>query len=76
MRLTKKKTVYFDADIHKKVKHRAEVNSASFSEIINDILSDEFQDEVSDLRYFRERLSEPVISYENLISELKKNGKL
>ena len=76
MSLTKRATVYFDPDIHKTLKVRAAETSSSISEIINKLLKNEFLADQEDLKVYRERLSEPTISYEKLISDLKKNGKI
>ena len=76
MSLTKRATVYFDPDIHKTLKVRAAETSSSISEIIDNLLKNEFLADQEDLTVYRERLSEPTISYEKLISDLKKNGKI
>lgn len=76
MSLTKRATVYFDPDIHKTLKVRAAETSSSISEIINNLLKNEFLSDQEDLKVYRERISEPTISYEKLISDLKKNGKI
>ena len=76
MSLTKRATVYFDPDIHKTLKVKAAETSSSISEIINILLKNEFLADQEDLKVYRERISEPTISYEKLISDLKKNGKI
>lgn len=76
MSLTKRATVYFDPDIHKTLKVKAAETSSSISEIINNLLKNEFLADQEDLKVYRERISEPTISYEKLISDLKKNGKI
>lgn len=76
MSLTKRATVYFEPDIHKTLKVKAAETSSSISEIINSMLKNEFLADQEDLKVYRERISEPTISYEKLISDLKKNGKI
>ncbi len=76
MALTKRATVYFDPDIHKTLKVRAAETSSSVSEIIDKLLRDEFLADQEDLKIYRQRISEPTITYERLISELKKDGKI
>jgi hypothetical protein len=76
MSLSKRATVYFDPDIHKTLKVRAAETSSSISDIIDNLLRNEFLADQEDLKVYRERLSEPTISYERLISDLKKNGKI
>jgi hypothetical protein len=76
MSLTKRATVYFDPDIHKTLKVKAAESSTSISELIDNLLRNEFLADQEDLKAYRERVAEPTISYEKLISDLKKNGKI
>ncbi|MCF8262589.1 MAG: hypothetical protein K9J12_17565 [Melioribacteraceae bacterium] len=76
MGLTKRATVYFDPAIHKTLKVKAAENSTSISEIINNLLLRELTEDKEDLDSFRERISEPVISYKRLLDELKADGKI
>jgi len=74
--LSKRATVYFDPAIHRILKMKAAETSTSISEIINGAIRRELIEDVEDLQAFKDRVSEPTISYEKLIADLKKNGKI
>jgi hypothetical protein len=74
--LSKRATVYFDPSIHKILKIRAAETSSSISEILDKIIRHELLDDAKDLEAFQERISEPTISYEKFVADLKKDGKI
>lgn len=74
--LTKRATVYFEPDIHKLLKIKAAETSSSISEIINQLLRQEFLEDAEDIEAFNTRLNEPTVSYESLLKELKEDGRL
>ncbi|MCH8169858.1 MAG: CopG family transcriptional regulator [Bacteroidetes bacterium] len=76
MGLTKRSTVYFDPEIHKILKIKAAETSTTISEIINKTIRSELLEDQEDLQAFKERVSEPVITYEKLLNDLKKDGKI
>ncbi|MFH1195609.1 MAG: CopG family transcriptional regulator [bacterium] len=76
MNLTKKSTVYFDPGIHNRLKKKAGEMSTSISAVIDKIVRNELVEDFEDLKAFADRVAEPTISYEKLVSELKQNGKL
>ena len=74
--LSKRATVYFDPAIHRILKVKAAETSTSISEIIDRAIRREFMEDVEDLQAFKDRVSEPTISYEKLVADLKRNGKV
>jgi hypothetical protein len=74
--LNKRATVYFDPDIHKVLKIKAAETSRSISEIVDDAIRQELAEDEYDLKIFRERAHEPSISFEKVLANLKKNGKI
>lgn len=74
--LSKRATVYFDPAIHRILKIKAAETSTSISEIIDKAIRHELMKDAEDLQAFNDRVSEPTISYEKLIADLKKNGKI
>ena len=74
--LNKRVTVYFDPDIHKVLKIKAAETSRSISEIVDDAIRQELVEDEEDLRVFRDREHEPSISFEKVLANLKKNGKI
>ena len=69
--LSKRSTVYFEADIHQALKLRAALTQESVSKFVNEAVSVALAEEQKDLRAFVQRENEETISYEELLEELK-----
>ena len=74
--LSKRATVYFDPEIHKALKIKAASTSKSISEIIDTVIRFELYEDEEDLRAFEERKNEPSMAFEDVLKELKSNGKI
>lgn len=46
------------------------------SEIINDAVKEALTEDAEDLAVFGKRQDEPLISYENMVKRLKKDGRI
>ena len=74
--LSKRATIYFDPAVHRVLKVKAAETSTSISDIIDKAMRRELLEDEGDLRALKERVAEPAISYEKLITDLKKDGKI
>ena len=74
--LSKRATVYFDPDIHQALKMKAAATQVSISELIDESARQLLAEDQEDLAEIQNRISEPVITYEALLKDLKKHGKL
>ena len=74
--LTKRATIYLDPAIHRILKVKALESDLSVSEIVNEALKHELQEDQEDLAAFTQRVKEPTISYEKLLKKLKTDGKI
>jgi plasmid stability protein len=74
--LTKRTTVYLEKELHQALRLKAAVTGRSISELINEMIRERLAEDAEDLKAFRERADEPVISYESLLQELQAHGKL
>ena len=74
--LTKRTTVYLDQELHQALRLKAAVTESSMSELINEMIREHLAEDAVDLKAFRERANEPVISYESLLQDLQAHGKL
>ena len=74
--LSKRSTVYFDPSLHQALKLKAASADTSLSEIVDEAVSLLMSEDEEDLASFASRLNEPKISYEALLRDLKKNGKI
>ncbi len=74
--LSKRSTVYFDPDIHQALKLKAATANSSLSELVDEAVRLLMQEDQEDLAAVAGRVSEPTVSYEALLNDLKKHGKL
>ncbi len=74
--LSKRATVYFDPDVHKALKVRAATANLSLSELMDEAARLLMQEDEADLRVYADRVAEPEITYEALLKDLKKHGKI
>lgn len=74
--LSKRSTVYFEPTIHHALKMRAASSHVSVSELIDEAVRLLMREDQEDLKAISERAGEPEISYEELLNDLKKDGKI
>ena len=74
--LSKRSTIYLDPLLHQALRLKALETSQSMSEIINEVLKEALSEDAEDLAAFDERANESVISYEQMVKKLKKDGRL
>lgn len=74
--LSKRSTIYLDPVLHKALRIKALETSRSMSEIINEALRQAFAEDAEDLAAFEERVNEPLVSYEQMVKRLKKDGRI
>jgi len=72
----KRSTVYLDPELHHALKVQAVETSRNISEIINSAVRDALREDHEDLATFRERATEPKLSFEELLKRLNLNGKI
>ena len=73
---TKRATIYFDPNLHKALRLKAVETSRSVSELVNEAVREALSDDAEDLLAFEERADETLISYEEMIKRLKKDGRI
>lgn len=74
--LRKRATVYFDPAIHRALKIKAAETTRSISDIVDDALRRELAEDEADLRAFEERATEPRLSFDKVLKDLKADGKI
>jgi predicted transcriptional regulator len=72
----KRATIYLDPDLHKILRLKAVETSRSISDLVNEAVRHELSEDQQDLAVFEERVAEPTVSYEAMLKELKKDGKI
>jgi hypothetical protein len=73
---SKRSTVYFDPALHVALRLKAAYTHRTLSDIVNDAVRAALAEDQEDLAAFEQRISEPKISYEALLKDLKAHGKL
>ena len=73
---TKRATIYFDPRLHKALRLKAVETSRSLSELVNEAVREVLSDDAEDLLSFEERADESLISYEDMVKRLKKDGRI
>jgi predicted DNA-binding protein len=74
--LSKRSTIYLEPDLHKALKMKSLETSRSISEIINEAVKEVLAEDAEDLAAFEDRQDEPLISYEEMVKRLKKDGRI
>ena len=73
---TKRATVYLDPLIHRALRLKAAETDRSLSDLVNEAIKLSLTEDAEDLAAFEERASEPNLSFEGVVKELRKRGKI
>lgn len=71
---SKRATIYFEPALHKALRLKSVETSRSVSELVNKAVREALSEDAEDLAAFEERGDEPLISYDEMIKRLKKDG--
>jgi len=74
--IAKKSTIYFDPQIHKALRLKAAETDSSVSDIVNEAIRIVFGEDAEDISAFAERAYEPNLSFEEVLKDLKRRGKI
>jgi hypothetical protein len=76
MPATKRSTVYLEAPLHRALRLKSAETDASISELVNDAIRRSLAEDADDLAAFHDRAKEPRVSFESVVRDLKRRGKL
>ncbi len=74
--LSKRSTVYFESEIHQALRIKAATTHQSVSELVNEAVRAALSEDQEDLNAFSQRTEEAILSYEELLEDLKSHGKI
>jgi predicted DNA-binding protein len=74
--LSKRSTIYLDPALHQALRLKALETSRSMSDLINEAVKEALAEDLEDLAAFDDRAHEPMISYEQMVKRLKKDGRI
>ena len=76
MAVAKRATVYFEPDLHRALRIKAAHTDRSLSELVNASLRRTLAEDAEDLAAFERRSKEPALSFEEVLKDMKRRGKL
>ena len=74
--LAKRTTIYLDPIIHSALKLKAFETSRSVSDLVNEAVREALAEDADDLAAFEERKNEPLLSYDQMLKRLQKDGRI
>lgn len=72
----KRATIYLDEVVHKALKIKALETSRSISDLVNSAVKEALAEDADDLATFEDRSDEPLLSYDEMVKRLKKDGRI
>jgi len=75
-RETKRATVYLDPALHRALRLKAAETDRSISELVNEAVRLAMAEDRADLAAFDERAGEPLVSFEKVLQDLRRHGKI
>jgi plasmid stability protein len=72
----KRATVYFDPSLHKALRVKAAHTGRGLSELVNAAVRQTLGEDAQHLATLAARCQEPVLSFEEVLKDLKRRGKL
>ncbi len=72
----KRATVYFDPSLHQALRVKAAHTGRSLSELVNAAVRETLGEDAQDLATFAGRAKETTLSFEEVLKDLKRRGKL
>ena len=73
---SKRATVYFDASVHQALRLKAAATDRSISEMVNDAVKVALAEDAEDLAALDQRSTERSVSFESLVRDLRKRGRI
>jgi len=73
---SKRATIYFEPAVHQALRLKAAETDRSISEMVNDAVRIALAEDAEDLDAHAQRKSERSISFESLVRDLRKRGRI
>lgn len=72
----KRATLYLDPFLHKALRLKSAETSQSMSELVNQALKQALAEDAEDLAVFKDRAKEKLVSFEDMLKDLKRDGRI
>lgn len=76
MQATKRATVYFDPELHRALRLKAATTDRSISDLVNEAVELSLGEDAEDLEAFAERRGEPSLSFDEVVADMKRRGRI
>ncbi len=76
METSKRATVYFDPEIHRALRLKAAAADRSVSELVNEAVELALGEDAEDLESFEQRRGEPLLSFDDVVKDLRRRGRI
>jgi len=76
MEPSKRATVYFDPQIHRALRLKAAVTERSVSDLVNEAVALALGEDAEDLEAFAQRRGGPLVSFDGVVRDLKRRGRI
>lgn len=76
METSKRATIYFDPEIHRALRLKAATTDRSVSDLVNEAVELALGEDAADLEAFDERRAEPVLSFDEVVKDLRRRGRI
>jgi predicted transcriptional regulator len=73
---TKRTTIYLDSDLHHALRIKAAETEYSMSELVQEAIKFSLAEDSIDLAAFNERKKERSLPFEDVVTKLRKNGRI
>ena len=74
--MTKRATIYFEEELHRALRLKAAEADRSVSDLVNEAVRQSLAEDFEDLAALADRVREPDLSFEAVVKELKRDGKI
>lgn len=76
MSTNRRVTIYFDPEVYRAVKVKAASLDRTLSDVVNEAVRRSLAEDAEDLEAFEKRAGEPDLSFERIMKDLKRRGRL
>lgn len=73
---SKRSTFYLDPVLHRALRLKSVETSRSMSALVNEAVKELLAEDAKDLAAFEERSREPLLTFEDMLKDLKKHGQI
>lgn len=74
--MTKRTTIYLEAELHRALKIKAAETDRSISDLVEEAVRHCLAEDAEDLAAFEERGGEPDLPFEQVVKDLRRRGRL